>query len=245
MKIVATIEARMASSRLPGKILKPILGKPTLERLVERVKRSKLVQDIVVATTDMVSDDETEAACKRMNVHFYRGSSEDVLDRVLKAAKAFQADTIVELTGDCPLIDPKIIDSVIQHYLDNQYDYVSNVLVRTFPRGMDTQIFSLKVLDEVNKLTQDPADRENVSLYIYEHPEKYKLGNVTASSDILKRPDLRLTVDTQEDFELINEIYTRLYPSKPDFLLSDIIQLIERTPHLKELNKHIQQKTAR
>lgn len=245
MKIVATIEARMASSRLPGKILKPILGKPTLEHLVERVQRSKLIQDVVVATTDMPSDNETEAACKKMKVHFYRGSSDDVLDRVLRAAKAFEADIIVELTGDCPLLDPQIIDSVIQHYLDHNFDYVSNVLVRTFPRGMDTQVFSVKVLDNISRLTQDPADRENVSLFIYEHPEKYKLGNVAAASNVLKRPDLRLTVDTKEDFELINEVYTRLYPAKPDFLLSDIIQLIENTPHLKELNKHIQQKAVR
>ena len=167
MKIIATIEARMASSRLPGKILKPILGKPTLERLVERVRRSKLIQDVVVATTDMPADNETGAACQQMKVNFYRGSSEDVLDRVLKAAQKFGADIIVELTGDCPLLDPEIIDAVIQHYLNNQYDYVSNVLIRTFPRGMDTQVFSTKVLDEVSQLTKDPADRENVSLFIY------------------------------------------------------------------------------
>ena len=154
------------SSRLPGKILKDILGRPTLELLVERVRRSKFIQDVVVATTVAPNDETTVKACEKMGVKCFRGSSEDVLDRVLKAAQANQADLIVELTGDCPLIDPVIIDSVIKHFLENNYDYVSNVLERTYPRGMDTQIFPVRVLAEVDRLTQDPSDRENVSLYI-------------------------------------------------------------------------------
>lgn len=244
MKIIATIEARMASSRLPGKILKPILGRPTLELMVERIRQSKFIQEIVVATTVAESDQETEAACKKMGVHCFRGSSDDVLDRVLQAAKAHKTDLIVELTGDCPLIDPVIIDSVVEHFLNNKFDYVSNVLTRTFPRGMDTQIFPVKVLEEVDKLTQDPADRENVSLYIYEHPERYKLGNVEAQG-ALRRPDLRLTVDMPEDYELIKLVFENLYPQNPRFLLGDVIELLEKNPRLKELNAHVQQKRAR
>lgn len=244
MKIIATIEARMASSRLPGKILKEIMGRPTLELMVERIRRSKVIQDIVVATTVAPNDETTQQACEKMGVKCFRGSSDDVLLRVLQAAQTHNADLIVELTGDCPLIDPVIIDSVIQHFLNNQFDYVSNVLQRTFPRGMDTQIFPVRVLAEVDKLTQDPADRENVSLYIYEHPERYRLGNVEAQG-ALRRPDLRLTVDMPEDFALIKAIFENLYPKNPNFLLGDIIELLEKNPELKELNAHIQQKRAR
>lgn len=245
MRIIATIEARMDSSRLPGKILKEILGRPTLELLVERVRRSKFIQDVVVATTVAPNDETTVNACDKMGVKSFRGSSDDVLARVLQAAKANNADLIVELTGDCPLLDPVLIDDVIRYFLDGNFDYVSNVLERTYPRGMDTQIFPVRVLEEVDKLTQDPADRENVSLYIYEHPERFKLGGVTARDPLLRRPDLRLTVDMPEDYALIKAIYENLYPKNPSFSLGDVIRLIEENPDLKALNAHVQQKKAR
>jgi len=244
VKIVATIEARMASSRLPGKILKPILDKPILYRLIERVKRSRFINQIVIATTTDSGDDITEYFCRQNAIGCYRGSNDDVLDRVLGAAKANKADLIVELTGDCPVLDPELIDQVIKHYLDNSFDYVSNILERTYPRGMDAQIFSTKVLEETSKLTQDPADRENVSLYIYEHPERFKLSNVYAKLEH-KRPDLRLTVDTKEDFELINGIFKELYPIRSGFSLSDIIQLLDQRPELRALNSMVQQKKVR
>ncbi len=244
MKIIATIEARMDSSRLPGKILKPLLGKPMLEQLIERVRRSKLIQEIVVATTTAPNDAETVEACQKIGVKNFRGSSDDVLGRVLQAAKTNGADLIVELTGDCPLLDPEVIDSVIRKYLTGNFDYVSNIVERTFPRGMDTQIFSVKVLEQVSKVTQDPADRENVSLYIYEHPEKFRLGNVAAPPE-LRRPELRLTVDTQNDLDLVRGIYAGLYPKRPDFSLSEVIRLLDENPELKEMNAHIQQKRVR
>ncbi len=244
MKIVATIEARMDATRLPGKILKDVLGKPMLERLVERVRRSRWIKEIVVATTMAPNDEETVRACRKMGVKSYRGSSEDVLDRVLKAAKTNGADLIVELTGDCPLLDPAVVDSVIQHYLDNKFDYVSNVLERTFPRGMDTQVFSVAVLEKVAQLTQDPADHEHVSLYIYEHPEIFHLANIEAPPN-LKRPELRLTVDTPQDLNLVREIYGALYLKKPNFSLSDVIRLLDERPELKEMNAAIQQKPVR
>ncbi len=244
MKIVATIEARMGSSRLPGKILKNILDKPTLELLVERVRKSKHIEQVVVATTVDPSDNITEENCRKIGIDCFRGSSEDVLNRVLQTAKAYQADLIVELTGDCPLLDPEIIDSVIEKYLSGSFDYVSNVLERTYPRGLDTQVFSTAVLEKVSQITQDPADRENVSLYIYENPEQFKLGNVKASSEH-NRPDLRLTVDTVEDFKLISSIYNELYPKNKDFNLSDVIKLLNQKPELSKLNADVQQKKAR
>ena len=244
MKIVATIEARMDSSRLPGKILKEAVGRPLLELMVERVRRSKLIHEVVVATTVEPNDAATEQACKKMGVSYFRGSNEDVLERVLKAAQTHQADLIVELTGDCPLIDPAMIDHVIRFYLDRSLDYVSNCLERTFPRGTEVQVFSVKVLEDVARRTQDAADHEHVSLYIYEHPEIYKLGGVRAEPPY-DRTDLRLTVDTPEDYELVRKIFEKLYSANPAFTMADVIALVDREPALKELNTRIQQKPVR
>lgn len=241
MKIVATIEARMESSRLPGKTLAPILGRPMLEMLIERLRRARRVDQVVVATTDRPADQAIEDLARRLGVGCFRGSSDDVLDRVLKAAQAHAADLIVEMTGDCPLLDPAVIDEAIAVFLAGQFDYVSNHLPRTFPLGLDTQVFPVRVLAEVAALTQDPADRENVSLYIYEHPERYRLGQFEAPVEI-RRPEFRLTVDTQEDLDLVRQIYERLYPAKPDFSVYDVVELLDRRPELAALNRHVRQR---
>ena len=234
----------MESSRLPGKTLAAVLGRPMLEVLIERVRRARRVDEIVVATTDHPADQPIEDLARRLGVGCYRGSSDDVLERVLRAAQAHQADLIVELTGDCPLLDPEVIDRVIALFLSGEYDYVSNVLTRTYSRGLDTQIFPVRVLEEVAALTQDPADRENVSLYIYEHPERYRLGNLEAPPE-LRHPEFRLTVDTAQDLGLIREIYQRLYPAKPDFSLADVISLLQQAPQLLEINQGVKQKAVR
>ena len=244
MNIVAMIEARMTSSRLPGKILRPILGRSTLELLIERLSRSKYIDTIVVATTVNITDDVVEELTKKLGVGCYRGSEEDVLDRVLKAARAYAADVIVEITGDCPLIDPAVIDQLIEIYLGGQYDYVSNTLRQTYPNGLDTQVFSRKTLEEVVNLTQDPVDHEHVSLYIYEHPDRFTLFNLDSNLPE-KYWGLRLTVDTIEDFEVISSIYEELYPENPSFSLGDVIGLIKRRPELMEINRDIRQKQVR
>jgi len=244
MKIVATIEARMESSRLPGKTLAPIVGKSMLELLVERLLRAKRVDQVVVATTDRPADQAIEDLARRMGVGYFRGSSEDVLDRVLKAAQAYGADVIVEMTGDCPLLDPTVVDEAIQLFLAGEYDYVSNHLPRTFPLGLDTQVFATKTLAEVDQLTQDPADRENVSLYIYEHPERYRLGQFTAAPEDT-RPDYRLTVDTQADLDLVRHIYEQLYPPKPDFSVRDVVRLLDADPERAMKNQHVRQRVPR
>ncbi len=241
MKIVATIEARMTSSRLPGKILLPILGKPTLELLIERLCKVNKIEQIVIATTSNRTDDVVEDLANRLCVGCYRGSEDDVLDRVMKAAQFYNSDIIVEITGDCPLIDPIVIDCLIEIFLNNFFDYVSNTLKQTYPNGLDVQIFSLKTLEEVSRLTDDPTDHEHVSLYIYEHPERYSLYNQESGLPE-KYWDLRLTVDTIEDFELIRSIYEELYPTNPDFLLDDILELLDKRPELIDINKHIKQK---
>ena len=241
MKTIATIEARMSSSRLPGKVLKPILGRPTLELLVERLRRAQSLNEVVVATTTNRADDAIEALTREIGVACYRGSEDDVLDRVLKAAQSVSADVIVEITGDCPLIDPDVVDRLVNCYRTNRVDYVANTLSRTFPRGLDTQVFATRTLEEVSRLTQEPADREHVSLYIYEHPERFSLHNVESGLHE-KHWHHRLTVDTPEDFTLIETIFERLYPQNPAFTLHDVIDLLEREPELTEINQEIRQK---
>jgi len=231
----------MRSTRLPGKVMLPVLGKPMLELMVERLRRVKQIDAVVVATTTDKSCDVIESLASRLGVGCYRGSEEDVLDRVLQASRAAKADLIVETTGDCPVIDPETIDRVIDTFLASDVDYCSNVLERTYPRGMDVQVFPLAVLEQVATLTQDPADHEHVSRYIYQHPERFRLLNVS-SGLLLEAAQLRLTVDTPEDFQLISKVYEHLYPAKQDFNLADILALCARRPDLSMLNQHIQQK---
>ena len=244
MKIVCTIEGRMHSSRLPGKVMLPILGRPMLELMIERLRRAPQIDEIVIATTDDPSCEPIAELAARVGVGCFRGSEEDVLDRVLQAARSAAADVIVETTGDCPVIDPAVVSEVIETFRKSDVDYCANVLDRTYPRGMDVQVFPTRALAEVAGLTDDPADHEHVSLYIYEHPERYRLLNVKSDlpPDVA---DLRLTVDTPEDFRLVTEIYERLYPTKPDFGLSDIVKLFERNPELREINREIHQKAVR
>jgi spore coat polysaccharide biosynthesis protein SpsF len=228
-KISAIIEARMTSSRLPGKVMRPILGRPTLELLIERLRRARRLDDIVVATTVNRTDDVLEELAKGLGVACFRGSEPDVLERVLGAARATGTDLIVEITADCPLIDPTVVDRLVDVFLANEYDYVSNVLKRTYPVGLDTQVFPTRVLEEVARLTDDPVDHEHVSIYIYQHPERFSLYNVESGLPE-KWWNFRLTVDTLDDFERIRRIYERLYPTKPDFTLSDVVDLLEGSP---------------
>jgi spore coat polysaccharide biosynthesis protein SpsF len=246
MRTVAIIQARMTSTRMPGKILSPILGKPMLELLIERLRRARRIDDVWVATTDNATDDPTEELARRLGTGCFRGSELDVLDRVLKAAHAAAAEVIVEITGDCPLIDPTVVDRLVETYFANRYDYVSNILHRTYPVGLDTQVFSTKVLERVASLTDDPVDHEHVSIYIYEHPDIFTLHNVVSGlPDGVEVGKMRLTVDTPEDFALIKAIYEELYPSKPDFTLPDILDLLRRRSNLMDLNQHIKAKRYR
>jgi spore coat polysaccharide biosynthesis protein SpsF len=242
-RVVCTIEARMTSSRLPGKVLLPAVGKPLLELMIERLRRARRLDAIVIATTEEASSGPIVELAERLGVGCFRGSEDDVLGRVLGAAQAYEADLIVETTGDCPLIDPATVDLIVERFLDGGVDYCSNTLERTDPRGLDAQAFSAAVLAEVAELTDDPADREHVSLYIYEHPERYRLRSVV--SERPETAELRLTVDTEDDYELIRTVFERLYPSDPSFGLDAILALLEAEPELAWLNRHIQQKPAR
>lgn len=244
MKTKAIIEARMTSSRLPGKVMLPICGKPELELLVERLRRSSLLDGVVIATTSNATDDVLEDLAARLGVECFRGSEDDVLDRVLKAAHATATDLIVEVTGDCPLVDWGILDQLVTIYNGGRYDYVSNTQRRTYPRGLDVQVFSTATLEDVARRTADPVDHEHVSLFIYEHPELYRLRNL--ESDIDERWwDLRLTLDTQEDYTLIKRVFEGLYPENPAFRTAEILALLAARPEWLAINSHIEQKKVR
>lgn len=244
MKIVCFIEARFRSTRLPGKVLKPILGKPMLELMIERLRRARTIDGIVIATTDQPADEPIAELANRLNIGVFRGSEDDVLARVLGAARAYDADVIVETTGDCPLHDPAIIDKVVADFRIGGADFVSNVRDYTTPRGTDVRVFTTDALDEINRTSQDPADHEHVSLHFWEHPEKYQLRNVITELPA-EVAQLRLTVDTPEDFELVRRVYEELYAVNPEFSLGDILALFERQPELARINQHVMQKAVR
>ncbi len=244
MRVVASIEARMSSSRLPGKSIKKILDKPMLELMIERVKDCKEVDDIIIATSSNKTDDVIAELASRLNVNYFRGDENDVLDRVLNAAKMIKADVIVELWGDCPLIDPKVLDDLVIFYKKNNIDCAGTVLPnfkKEFPFGISALIFSTKILNDVSKITKNPEDRENVSNYIYENPDKYTIASLPCPPE-LKFPDLRLVVDEESDFELIKTIFEKLYPENPHFRTSDIIEFLNDNPTLKNLNHGVTQR---
>lgn len=238
MRIVSTIEARMRSSRLPGKVLKEVCGKPMLELLIERLQRAGHVHDVMVATTVHPADDEIEALARRLGVGCFRGSEEDVLARVLGAAEAYGIDVIVETTGDCPLIDPAVVERTIQAYRASGADYVSNVLRRTYPIGMDTQVFAGEVLADVARRTDDPFDHEHVSVFIYRHPELYRLLNVAAPEQQTD-PELRLTLDTAEDLMLLRKLADAALSRNIAAGLDDILAALRDRPALRALNAHV------
>lgn len=241
-KIVATVEARMTSSRLPGKVLLPLAGKPALERLLERIRTSAYVDEIVVATTTNCTDDPIISLAKSMNITCFRGSEHDVLSRVLLAAQSVQGDVIVEITGDCPLINGELIDRGIEEFFSHNVDYASNTLKRSYPDGFAVQVFPVAVLARVAELTQDPIDRVHVSLYIYSHPEKFTLHGWLPTEHEHVWPDLRVTLDEKSDHELLSIIFEKLFPVNKNFGVSEVISYLKDNPSLLTINKHVKKK---
>lgn len=240
MRVVAIIQARMSSTRLPGKILKTVLDKPLLMYQLQRLKKCTTLDEIIIATTTNQIDDAVVEFCEDLNVSYYRGSEEDVLARYYEAAKKYEADIVVRITSDCPIIDPAVVDKVITSYLKSPiYDYVSNTMERCYPRGMDTSLVPFTALQEVYQQATDPLDREHVTRYLYQRPEQYNLLSIRAEEDYSEH---RWTVDTIEDYEIIRRIIEALYPSNPDFSMQDVLQLLERNPEWKKINSHIEQK---
>lgn len=232
----AILQARMGSQRLPGKVLRKIIGKPMLELQLERIRQASSITKIVVATSVHAVDNPVAEICSELEVECFRGSLEDVLDRYYKAALAFEANQIVRLTGDCPLCDPDVIDRVVQFHLDGDYDYTSNVIKLTYPDGLDVEVFSRSALETAWCKAELPSHREHVTFYFLKNPDQFKLGSVENAKDL---SSLRWTVDYEEDFMLATEIFERLYKTKSCFRMDDIVELINSDQGLAMLNaKH-------
>jgi len=235
MKIGCIIEARMSSSRLPGKVLMDLMGKPALIRQIERIRNSRYIDSIIVATTEETRDQELVNLLEREKISFFRGSENDVLARVTGTAQFFDLDVIVEITGDCPLVDIRESDKVIETYLNGNYDLAANDILPSYPLGMGTLVMSRRVLEESDALATEHGYREHMCLYAYEHLTRYYYTNIEAPK-FLWFPELRLTLDTRQDYDLISRIYQELYPHNPYFNLYDIIKLLNRKPELIMIN---------
>lgn len=244
-RIVASIEARMTSSRFPGKVLTDIEGVPALTRLVRRLRRVQRLDAIVLATSDRPTDDPLAAWAATEGLPVHRGSEDDVLARVVGAHRQLQSDLVVEVTGDSILLDPQVIDWGIAMFLANDCDVVANVAQLSFPMGVDVQVFRLTDLAEVATTISDPAVREHVSLYFYEHPERYQILHLIAP-DQWRHPDWRFQLDYPEDAEFIRAVYRRLEPQWGDeFGLAEMVSLLTQTPELLEINRHCVEKSVR
>lgn len=243
MNIIAIIQARMGSSRLPGKVMKDLYGKSVLAHDIERVKQSKFIDDIIIATTTHKNDDIIEKEALICGVKCYRGSEDDVLSRYYYAAKEYEADIIIRITSDCPLIDPFILDDVIVFFQENNYDIVTNAGIdpsqRTYPRGLDVEIFSFAKLEEAFEKAKEPYQHEHVTPFIYE------FGTVGNFKNDIDYSMYRWTLDTDEDWELIQKIYYYLYKGSHNFYFKDILDVICRYPELPKINEHVEQKKVK
>lgn len=238
MNINVSIEARMTSSRLPGKVMMNLGNTFVLDMMVKRIKNSKYINDIIIATTINKEDDVIVEFCKKNNISYFRGSENNVFERVLQTHDKFNTDLIVELTGDCPFLEESIIDKVIETYLNNSYDYVSNWIEHTYPIGMSVQVYKYEDLKKISKKELTYQDKEHVTPEFYTSG-KYKIFNVKAPEE-LTYPELSITLDTKEDYEIMNNIANHF--KTIDFTLSDIIQYVKLNPKLLNINSSIKRK---
>ena len=231
----------MSSTRLPGKVLLPIIGKPLLTRMAERVLRAKNISQVVVATTTEPEDDTIEKLCMENNWNVYRGDKEDLLDRHYQAAKEYKADIVLKIPSDCPLIDPAIIDRTIEYFLTNRakYDYVSNLHPATYPDGNDVEIMTTKALEKAWANAKRKIEREHTTPYFWENPNKFRIGNVLWEKGLDYSMSHRWTIDYREDYIFIKQVFEALYPLNPYFGLNDILNLLQEKPELTKINNEL------
>lgn len=233
----------MGSSRLPGKVMLDLGGRPVLERVVNRARRIAGVDEVVVACATLPQDDVLEAACREWGVPVFRGSDDDVLERFRGTAAAFGADACVRITSDCPLLDPGVSGEIVRRFreADPPADYASNKIPQSFPRGLDTEVFTRAALERAAAQAVEPYQRAHVTIYMYEHPERFRLLSVM--SDV-GRADWRWTLDTADDLAFLRRVYDRLGPGD-GFAWTEVLELLRREPELMEINRHVVQKDAR
>lgn len=234
----AVIQARMDSKRLPGKVMMPLLGKPILWHVVNRLKHSKKIEKIIIATTNNDIDRNIVEFSDNNNIDFFCGSEEDVLDRYYQASVKFNLKHIVRVTSDCPMIDPQVTDKVIGEYIgkSGEVNYTSNIHPPTYPDGLDTEVFSFTALETAWKKAKKKYQREHVTPFIWEQPNRFKLINVVNDEDL---SFMRWTVDEEKDFIFVEKVFKELHPKKEIFLMNDVLELLKKRPELSEINKDI------
>ncbi|MCM1498447.1 MAG: glycosyltransferase family protein [Clostridium sp.] len=235
MKYLAIIQARMGSSRLPNKVLRPLCGRPMLQHIVSRMQKSECIDHIMVATTVKEDDNAIEELCRQIQIECYRGSENDVLDRYYQAASRYKPQNVVRITADCPFIDPVVVDHIIQIHEKGGYDYTSNVLVETYPDGLDTEVFKISALERAWREANLASEREHVTPYIKCKGE-FKRYSVERSPSLATK---RWTVDTEADFALAVQVYNALYDQDSIFLMEDILKFLENHQQIERLNENI------
>ena len=244
--INAIIQARLGSTRLPGKVLMPMIGKPMLGHIIGRLYNVPAISKVIVATSTEISDDPIADLCNTNSFNVFRGSETDVLDRFYGAVKAFPSDHLIRITGDCPLVDPDTINALIELYLQAGYDFcgvatgagvAGKDVPGRFPDGMDAEIFSFNVLETAWKEASEHIQREHVTPFIWQHPDRFTLGTLFPNEGDFSH--MRWTVDNQEDFDFISWVYEQLYPSKPNFSMQDVLDLIKQNPEKAQGNVHL------
>lgn len=241
MKIVATIEARMTSSRLPGKPLMEAAGRPVLAHLVDRLNAVPSIDEIVLATTVNAADEPLVEFARNVGISAFRGSEDDVMLRVIDAAKSAQADVVVEITGDCPIIDPEIIEQAIRTFRAHSVDYVSNAIIRCYPDGMDVQVLALATLEKSAAMTDSALDHEHVTLHIRNNPHLFSQIHLLAPPEVTW-PELGLTLDEQSDYLLLKHLVEHFRPANPLFSCLDAVRYLRQNPELLDLNKDVVRK---
>jgi spore coat polysaccharide biosynthesis protein SpsF len=242
MRLVVVMQARMGSTRLPGKVLMPLAGKPLLERIIERVTAARTRFNLVVATTMDPADDAIVSLCSKAGYSCYRGDPQDLLDRHLQAARREQADAVAKIPSDCPLIDPEVIDRVLGVWNDGNpsYDYVSNLHPATYPDGNDVEVMSMQVLETAWKEATKDFEREHTTPFIWERPDRFRIGNVEWETGLDYSMTHRWTIDYPEDYKFISTVYDRLYdPTRPPFPMTEILKLLRENPEIHAINAHL------
>ena len=241
MTTLAIVQARMSSSRYPGKVLAPLAGQPMILRQLERIQRAETLDGIVVATSTDASDDELAQLIEDNEFNVVRGDLNDVLARFIKVIDQHQPETVVRLTADCPLISPKVIDQVVTRFQQGDCDYASNTMTPTYPDGLDVEVVKASVLQEVARNSTDKDEREHVTLGVYRRPDVFRIANVAGDVDL---SHLRWTVDTPEDYTFVKAIYDDLYPKNPNFDLDDVMAYLQEYPERSRTTKDARRNAA-
>lgn len=237
VNVIVIMQARMNSNRLPGKVMLPLAGKPAIQHVIERTKLFPNISKVIVATPTSPADDSLVQFCKSMDISVFRGSENDVLDRYYQAAILYQADVIVRITADCPLIDPIESGKVIKMFFEMSADYVSNTNPPMVPDGLDTEVFSMGALTRAWTTARKRSEREHVTLYIYSNPKEFKIGSVKYQEDLSQ---YRLTLDEMADYILLRKLFSVLEEKKQFGYLHEVVSILEGNPEILKINRNIQ-----